>query len=80
MKVRELMEKLSKLDPDLTVAAYTEDPDLLAEGHMTRVLEASDVTEIEGEIRREDSGYLSIKFGSGPRSTKWALIDVTTDT
>jgi hypothetical protein len=44
MKVHELQEQLGRLNPELDVLCYTEDPSLVAKGHGLRLL---DITEVK---------------------------------
>jgi hypothetical protein len=43
MKIKDLLEKLSKIDPNADVICYTEDESLLLDGHMFRVLEIESI-------------------------------------
>lgn len=77
MTVRELIAKLSALDQDLQVVCYTEDEELLAPGHIFRLLAIVDVDVAEGEKLRDSKGHPTMKFGSSPDATRLAVLDVT---
>jgi hypothetical protein len=79
MKVRELQQRLSQLDPELDVLCYTEEEDLLPKNHGFRLLEIDGVEISEGERRRADDQVPSLKLGKGPYSEKLAFINVTGD-
>ena len=79
VKVRELIEQLSKIDPESKVLCYSEEQELLQPGSGFRLLEINGVTNNKGEPRRLDDGTPSIKFGPGPTSQQFAFIDVAAD-
>jgi hypothetical protein len=79
MKVKELVEQLSKLDQELDVICYSEDECLLVPGHIFRLLHISDVSITEGENRRGDDGIPTLKLERSLLSSKYAVIEVTTD-
>lgn len=76
MKVKELIAKLTKLDPELRILCYAEEEGLVAEGHLFRLLDVEDVSISEGEMLRGSDGLPSIKFGSGQHSTRIAMLNV----
>jgi hypothetical protein len=77
MRVRELQEALSKLDPDLRVVAYTEDETMLPQGHLFRLLDIEYVDTAEGELTRGDYGVPSMRFGKSDLSCVIATLGVT---
>ena len=79
MKVHELIEKLKKLDSDLDVICSTEDENILAKGHLFRLLEITSVDVAEGENVRGDDGLASLKLGRTSLSQKHVIIEVTGD-
>ncbi len=79
MKVRRLIEELEKLDPEMAVLCYTEDPDLLAENQGFKLFEIEGVQGSEGERSKTDDGIPTLKLGRGPHSEKLAILNVTAD-
>jgi hypothetical protein len=77
VKVRELQDKLSKLNQELEVLGYTEDEALLAKGHGFRLLEIHAVSESEGEMIRTEDHLPSVKLGKSPASTTFVILEVT---
>jgi hypothetical protein len=78
MKVQELIDKLSKLDPNLFVQFLTEDEKLLGTKDVAFVL--FDLVEIgvqncEGTQLPDNTPYLKI----GDTSNQMALVSLTTD-
>ncbi len=71
MKVKELITKLSALNPDMNVLCCNEMEDSCL------MLEIDTVGEIEGEITRDDGSVLHCKFSKGSESIKFALISIT---
>jgi hypothetical protein len=79
MKVKELVEQLCKLDQELNVICYSEDEILLEPGHIFRLLHIHGVTTTEGENRRGKDRIPTLKFGQSSQSSKYAVLEVTTD-
>ena len=77
MKVRELQEQLSKLDPELDVVCYSEDERLLSEERFFILFDISAVDTKEAERLRLDDRTPYMKFGKSPTSAAIAFIDVT---
>jgi hypothetical protein len=79
MKVRELQEKLGKLDPELEVLCYSEDEKLLVEGRGFILFDVLAVNTAEAEQLRLDEGTPYLKFGRSPAATAIATLEVTSD-
>ena len=73
MKVKDLISQLKKFDPELDLICY-QDTDLGFE-----IYEINSVSENEGEKTRLPDQTPSIKFGKSSVSTKFALLDITSD-
>lgn len=79
MTVRELQEKLSKLNPDLPVVCVSEDEKLLSERQIFRLLDIISVDVTEAEMCRLDDGTPYLKFGKSEACREIAFLDVTID-
>lgn len=79
MRVRELQERLSKLDPQLEVLCYCEDKKLVTESRGFILLDVLAVNNTEAERLRLDDGTPYLKFGKGPDASIIATLEVTTD-
>lgn len=79
MKVKELLERLGKLDQNLEVLCYTEDEALTGEGNMIRALDITNVSQILLEATRHDSGEVQIKFSQKEPAKPYALFEITSD-
>lgn len=80
MKVRELQEKLSKLDPELEVVCYSEDEKLLVEGRGFILLDIMAVNTAEAERLRLEDGTPYLKFDiHAEEATAIATLEVTSD-
>lgn len=79
MKIRELQERLSGLDPELEVVCYSEDEKLLAEGRGLLVLEIVDIGRADAEQLRLEDDTPYLRFGKGPGSAAVATIELTSD-
>lgn len=81
MKIKELVKKLQAFDQEKHIACYCEDEGLKAEGEPIQIFEIYDVTEADAESRRLDDGHGKpwLKFGKSKNSTKFVLIEITSD-
>lgn len=79
MKVRELQQRLSKLDPELDVLCYTEDTKFVAADAHFRLLEIEDVNTTHGELVRLADNTPYLKLSKGPTSVVLATLVVTAD-
>ncbi len=79
MKVRELQERLSKLDPELDMLCYTEDARFFKSAENFVLFEIENVTTTYGERVRLDDGTPYLKLGKGPNSVFLATLEVTAD-
>jgi len=79
MKVRELQEHLSKLDPELEVLCYSEDERLLVEKRGFILFDILAVSTAKAERLRLEDGTAYLKFEQGPDSVEMATLEVTSD-
>ena len=79
MKVRELHERLSKLDPKLDVLCYSEDEKLWVKGWCFILSDILAVSTTEAERLRLDDGTPYLKFKKGPASETIANLEITSD-
>jgi hypothetical protein len=79
MRVRELLQLLSKLNPDLEVLCYSEDEALLQDGQGFRILDIEALSIAEGERVRLDDHTPYLKLGKSSSSEELAIIEVTSD-
>jgi hypothetical protein len=77
MKVRELQQQLSKLDPDLEVLCYSEN--VVLKGREQVLLDIEAISAMHGEQIRLDDGTLYLKFGKGTASAVFAILEVTSN-
>ena len=79
MKVRELMAKLKKQDPNLEILCYSEDNDHLPPNLGFRLFHVENVTNVEGEMVRVEDQIPYLKIGSSMKSQKLAIVEITSD-
>lgn len=79
MKVRELQEQLSKLDPKLDVVCYSEDEKLLVESRGFILFDVLAVSAAEAERLRLADGTPYLKFERGSPSATIATLEITSD-
>ncbi len=79
MKVRELQEQLSKLDPQSEVICYCEDEKLADKSRHFILLDVVAVDTTEAKRLRLDDGTPYLKFGKGPDASAIVTLEVTTD-
>lgn len=77
MKVRELQEHLSKLDPELDLLCYSEDEKLLTEKRGFILFNIIALNTSEGERLRLEDGTPYLKFERGPNSVTMATLEIT---
>ena len=79
MKIRELQEQLSKLDPELDVVCYSEDERLLVEGRGFILFDVLAISMTEAERLRLDDEIPYLTLGRSPASEAIATLEVTLD-
>lgn len=79
MKVKELIAKLEKLEPDLEIYGYMEDESLAKSNNPLYILDIDSVDVQVAEIYRDENRLPCITFGESENSRKLAFINVTTD-
>ncbi|MCI5132842.1 MAG: hypothetical protein D3904_15325 [Candidatus Electrothrix sp. EH2] len=81
MKIKELIEKLQEFDPEQFIACYSEDMGLRSDEGSIQIFELLEVSEVEAESNRLDGGNGKpwLKFGKTGNSTKFVLIEITSD-
>lgn len=77
MKVRELQEQLSRLDPELDLVCYSEDERLLAEGRNFILFDVEAVSTSEAERTRLDDETPYLRIGKSPASTTVGILEIT---
>lgn len=79
MKVRDLINQLSKLDPNLEVCCVEDGPIPLYNDY-PGPFEITDVRSQYAVTSRDSAGRVSIAFDhQGPGAREWALIGITSD-
>lgn len=81
MKIRELISKLQEFDPEQTIACYSEDEGLKTDEGPIQIFEVQNVSEIDAESSRLNNGMGKpwLKFGKSEQSSKFVLIEITSD-
>lgn len=75
MKVRELIEQLSKHDPELEILCVSEDLEQL----QVRLFHVDDVNSKDAEICRSSDNELMMKCGTSPVVRKFVVLNITVD-
>ncbi len=73
MKVRELIDKLSGLDPSLDVQCYSEDAD------RPEVFDVVEASAVAAKTWRNDNGEPLIRFENSEESRDLCILEVTRD-
>jgi len=79
MKVRELQEALSKLNPELDVVCYSEDETLLVEGRGFILFDVLAASTSKAERLRLKDGTPYLKFSSDAAAAAIATLEITSD-
>ncbi len=77
MKVKDLIERLKKLNPDMDVFGYTEDERLVPNNDSFLLFEIMAVGSSKAEMTRLDDGRPYLKFKNDGKEI--ATLDITTD-
>ena len=76
MKVKDLQEKLSGLDPDLDVVVYTEDERVQVEGRRVSLFDIQAIGGGEAHIEELDGELPWPKFERGPKSSRYVFVEL----
>jgi len=79
MKVRELKEKISKLNPEMDIVFYSEDEKLPDKDYGLIFFDLLAVETTEAERIRLNDGTPYLKFGKSSSSTTIATLEVTSN-
>lgn len=77
MKVKDLIDKLNKYDPNSEVLCYTEDGSVLDKEHLFKLFVIESMAISEGEPEKGDDNVPTIKFGKSPFSVKHVVLYIT---
>jgi hypothetical protein len=76
MKVKELVEKLQKLDQTMTVYAACEDADVVVPGYAARPFVIDDVSVTGVEMSRDSEGRPEIAAAAEGEGLPCAILDI----
>ncbi|WP_085599790.1 MULTISPECIES: hypothetical protein [unclassified Pseudomonas] len=79
MKVKELIEKLQKLDSNLEIYVTSEDPDVVVPGYLVRPFEINDVSAFNVVTSRDVMRRPEISAAAEGEGRECAIIEVTAD-
>lgn len=79
MKVKELIEKLQKLDPNLDVCVTCDDPDVRDENQLVRPFEIDQISVVEVELSRDANCRPQIAATAAGEGRQCALIELLAD-
>ena len=77
MKVKDLIEQLQKLDPNLQVLAACEDEGVVVPGYFVRPFEVTEVTSVSVEIDSDYKGRRTMCAVPIEDGQKFAVIEIT---
>ena len=79
MKVKDLIDKLLTLDPNLDLVCYSEDESLLVEGQNFKIMDIENIECIHAETLRDELRRPTLKIGKSEDSVKLAILNVISD-
>ena len=81
MKIKELIQNLQKFDPEKSIVCYSEDEGLRSDEGPIQLFEVLNITEVRAESGRlnDVAGKPWLKFGNSDTSSKFVLIEITSD-
>ncbi|VVP66143.1 hypothetical protein [Pseudomonas fluorescens] len=77
MKVKDLINQLQKLDPNLQVLAACEDEGVVVQGYVVRPFEVTEVSSVSIEIDSDDEGRRTMCSVPVEDGQKFAVIEIT---
>lgn len=77
MKVKDLIEQLQKLNPNLQVLAACEDEGVVVPGYFVRPFEVTEVSSVSVEINSDDEGRRTMCAVPVEDGQKFAVIEIT---
>ncbi|WP_022967226.1 hypothetical protein [Denitrificimonas caeni] len=81
MKIKELINKLQQFDPEQSITCYSEDEGLKSIQGPIQIFEVLSVSEVDAQASRlnDDAGKPWLKFGKTSNSSKFVLLEITSD-
>lgn len=77
MKVRDLLDRLSKLDPNMNVLCRSEDEELFQDWDSSRLLEIQDVQVVNATVARDEDRIVRASYSDGPEASKTVFLELT---
>ncbi|RON82431.1 hypothetical protein BK635_13090 [Pseudomonas chlororaphis] len=77
MKVKDLIEELQKLDPNLQILAACEDEGVVVPGYFVRPFEVTDASAASVEIDWDDEGRRTMCAVPAEDGQQFAIIEIT---
>lgn len=78
LKIKDLIAALEKLDPNMSVYGYSDDPELVGEKEGYKVFSVDSVDATQVERDRDDlTGMPKLKFSVGADCQKVALLNLS---
>ena len=77
MKVKDLLEKLKQLDPEMDVLCSSEDSDIQSPNHLFKLFDILAIESADAEKCRDNNGIPTLKYGKTENSTKHAIMEIT---
>jgi hypothetical protein len=78
LQVKDLIAALEKLDPNLHIYGYSDDPELVGENEAYKVFSVDSVDANQVERDRDDlTGMPKLKFSDSKESQKVALLNLS---
>lgn len=78
LKVKDLIAALEKLDPNLDIYGFSDDPELVGENEAYKVFSVDSIDAHQVERERDDlTGMPQLKFSAGEGSQKVALLNLS---
>lgn len=79
MKVKDLQEKLSKLDPNLEIVFSTEEDKFLSDGELFKLFDIDHISVSEAESLRNENREPTLKFCKSANSQPIVIANIVSD-
>lgn len=79
MKVKDLLDKLSQLDPELKLVLSTEDEEIVASDELFKLFDIENVSVMDAEPVRSKDRKPTLSIGKSDQSEPIAIIKIVSD-
>ena len=79
MKVKELQDRLSQLDPELNLVLSTEGEKFIGSDELFKLFDVESISVVDAEPLRDNNRQPTLKIGKSDSSQKIVLVNIVSD-